>query len=61
MKSCIDKMNKSNVELRVGSVIEFKKQYWIVYDYCKNCRLAWFERLGKKGRGKYSEVKLKIY
>lgn len=53
-------MNK-NEQLQIGSIIEYKGSQWIVYDWCPPCRLVWFEMLGKRGRAKYSEVKLLMY
>jgi hypothetical protein len=47
-----------NTQLQIGSIIEYDKRQWVVYDWCTPCQLVWFEMLGEKNRARYSQVKL---
>lgn len=58
-------MNRSKVELKIDSIIEFDGLRYLVTDYCKPCKLVWAQRPGKKKpkiiKKKYSEIKLILY
>jgi len=48
----INTCNEKIIKVRVGSVVKFKEQSWIVSDFCTPCKLVWIERLGKKKKEK---------
>lgn len=48
-------------EIRIGSIVQYGKREWVVYDWCPPCGKIYVEMWGEKKIVKYSEVKLLMY
>jgi hypothetical protein len=47
----VDKINK-------GDAAYYKGEYFLVWDWCRNCRKVWLDKFGKRKVANYKDVKL---
>lgn len=48
-------------KLKRGDVVLYKKEYWLLHDWCKPCKKLWIQRFDKNKMVKYSDVKLMTF